>query len=251
MKVLVIGEFCVDEFVYGSVLRMCPEAPVPVFNPVKTIKNPGMAGNVVANIKSIEPSADVTFFYQKGTIKKTRIVDEKSNQMIVRIDDGELKENRDVIELNPIHIATIKNCDLVIVSDYDKGYLTDAALMEIAEHAKLSILDSKRKLSESIINKFSFVKLNKEEGTLNGKLSELPNVIVTLGKHGAKINGTTYTQDKPMETIDVSGAGDTFVAAFGLSYLKSKDIELSIKYANELAGIVVGKRGVAVPFERN
>ena len=52
MRVLVIGDNCIDEFVYGACKRICPEAPVPVFNPIKTVQNRGMAGNVVANLEN-------------------------------------------------------------------------------------------------------------------------------------------------------------------------------------------------------
>ena len=51
MKITVIGELCEDIFVYGETKRLSPEAPVPVFNPFYTDKNPGMAGNVVENLK--------------------------------------------------------------------------------------------------------------------------------------------------------------------------------------------------------
>ena len=46
-KILVIGELCIDKFVYGEVKRLSPEAPVPVFNPIVTEENRGMAGNVL------------------------------------------------------------------------------------------------------------------------------------------------------------------------------------------------------------
>ena len=56
IKVLVIGEKCVDKFVYCKTDRISPEAPVPVINPIKTTTNPGMAGNTVANIKALFPN---------------------------------------------------------------------------------------------------------------------------------------------------------------------------------------------------
>jgi D-beta-D-heptose 7-phosphate kinase/D-beta-D-heptose 1-phosphate adenosyltransferase len=227
---------------------MCPEAPVPVFTPVKTVKNSGMAGNVVANLKSIEPTAEVVFWFQQENIKKTRIVDEKSNQMIVRIDDGELHPVQDMGVISPERRNTIKESDLVIVSDYNKGYLKDHHLIEIASYGKLTILDSKRKLGKTLASLFSFVKLNESESKLNEDIQGNPNIIVTLGSRGAKVGDKLYKQKNPKETIDVSGAGDTFVAAFGVMYAKTQDIEKSIDYANELSGIVVGKRGVATPF---
>ena len=51
VKILVIGELCIDEFIYGEVKRLSPEAPVPVFNPVEKTSNRGMAGNVVSNLE--------------------------------------------------------------------------------------------------------------------------------------------------------------------------------------------------------
>jgi sugar/nucleoside kinase (ribokinase family) len=57
-----------------------------------------------------------------------------------------------------------------------------------------------------------------------------------------------YPSPDPRETIDVSGAGDTFTASFTVKYLETKNIEKSIIYANEMASIVVQKRGVSVPI---
>ena len=53
MKILVIGDKCTDVFVYGSVDRICPEAPVPVMVSHREESNPRMAGNVYENVKSI------------------------------------------------------------------------------------------------------------------------------------------------------------------------------------------------------
>ena len=52
MKILVIGDSCIDKFIYGSCERICPEAPVPVFNPLSSTENIGMAGNVKNNLES-------------------------------------------------------------------------------------------------------------------------------------------------------------------------------------------------------
>ena len=53
MNILIIGDSCTDVFVYGVCNRLCPEGPVPVFNPIKQIENKGMAGNVLQNLKSL------------------------------------------------------------------------------------------------------------------------------------------------------------------------------------------------------
>ena len=82
MKVLVVGELCVDRFVYGKVNRMCPEAPVPVLNPIEVIENNGMAGNVVDNLNSLSDDIEVVHWHQNNKLEKIRFVEKKSNHMI-------------------------------------------------------------------------------------------------------------------------------------------------------------------------
>jgi sugar/nucleoside kinase (ribokinase family) len=70
-----------------------------------------------------------------------------------------------------------------------------------------------------------------------------------LGSKGVKYNGIIYPSKKPQETIDVSGAGDTFVSAFSLKFLLSNNVIDSIEFANEVCSDVVSKKGVAIPDE--
>jgi bifunctional ADP-heptose synthase (sugar kinase/adenylyltransferase) len=141
----------------------------------------------------------------------------------------------------------IKNSDIVIVSDYNKGFLDNGDLWNIAHLAKLSILDTKRKLTSDVASKFSFIKLNESESN-NNKHLNFKNIIVTLGSKGATYNGELIPQNHPQQTIDVSGAGDTFVAAFALKFFETLEERPSIEYANEIASIVVSKRGVVTPY---
>ena len=247
ISVLVIGENCTDKFIYGDVNRLCPEAPVPVLNPKKVKKNPGMAGNVVENLKALNNSLDITFLHQKEKIVKTRYVDEKSNQMIIRVDEGEDLIER--FEMTDDVIEKIKESDIVIISDYNKGFLSTETITLIGHHAKLSILDSKRKLTNEIIEGFTFVKLNESERINNPELT-CDNIITTLGKLGAEYQNEVYESPNPQDTIDVSGAGDTFTASFIVKYYQLKDERAAIKFANRMAAEVVSKRGVAVPTER-
>jgi len=71
-----------------------------------------------------------------------------------------------------------------------------------------------------------------------------------LGRSGAKYNNLEIPSHDPKETIDVSGAGDTFVASFILKYYRTEDIYNSILFANEVCSEVVDKRGVTVPSEK-
>ena len=244
-KILVIGEKCIDRFMYCDVSRFSPEAPVPVLNPIEVVENDGMAGNVVRNILAMKSDSLVTHWYQDEIITKTRFVEKKSNHMFLRLDDGE--SNISKVELIDERVEELGHFNIVIVSDYDKGFMTNDDLLTIGKNSKISILDSKRKLSKEIVNSFTFVKLNEKESLQNSDLLECKNILVTLGSKGTKFNDEVYPSPNPQETIDVSGAGDTFTSAFILKYLETGDIKTSIIYANEMASIVVSKRGVAVP----
>ena len=244
-KILVIGEKCIDRFMYCDVSRFSPEAPVPVLNPIEIVENDGMAGNVVRNILAMKSDSLVTHWYQDEIITKTRFVEKKSNHMFLRLDDGE--SNISKVELIDERVEELGHFNIVIVSDYDKGFMTNDDLLTIGKNSKISILDSKRKLSKEIVNSFTFVKLNEKESLQNSDLLECKNILVTLGSKGTKFNDEVYPSPNPQETIDVSGAGDTFTSAFILKYLETGDIKTSIIYANEMASIVVSKRGVAVP----
>jgi bifunctional ADP-heptose synthase (sugar kinase/adenylyltransferase) len=244
MTITVIGEYCTDTFIYCETKRLSPEAPVPVLNPIETITNPGMAGNVVENVKSLSPLSRIFNVHQKNEIKKTRYVDYKSNHMFIRVDENDTSES---FHRNISLTNAILNSDIVIVSDYNKGFLSENDLLEIGKLSKLSILDSKKKLSEDIINSYTFVKMNESEYRQNIHLSNKSNIIVTLGSKGCMFDEEIYKSPSPKETIDVSGAGDTFTSAFILKYYETKKINESLIFANEMASIVVSKRGVTTP----
>jgi D-beta-D-heptose 7-phosphate kinase/D-beta-D-heptose 1-phosphate adenosyltransferase len=247
MNITVIGEYCRDIFIYGDANRLSPEAPVPVFTPTRTTENMGMAGNVFENVRVLSPDANVSLMSQNQVIKKTRYVDDKSNHMFLRVDQGE--ENIDKFTLTQDRIETIKNSDIVIVSDYNKGFLSNISLSLIGKYSKLSILDSKKILNEEIINLFNFIKLNKGEYVQNKELCDKypEKFIITMGMEGAVYKGDRFRSPSPTQTMDVSGAGDTFTTAFILKYNETKNTDESIIYANQMASIVVSKRGVATP----
>jgi bifunctional ADP-heptose synthase (sugar kinase/adenylyltransferase) len=251
MKITVFGELCKDVFVYGEAKRLSPEAPVPVFTPLFVEENPGMAGNVVENLNPIENNLDVTFYHQDGSITKTRYVDYKSNHMFIRVDSGE--GNVVPLVLTDEIIDTIKESDAVIVSDYNKGFLNEKILYEITYYSRFTIMDTKKKISENLVSNFNFIKLNEHEyNNFDEDVKRIYSnkLIVTLGSKGAKYIDTIYPSPEPKETIDVSGAGDTFTASFTLKFLETKNIEESIIYANKMASIVVSKRGVSTPWKK-
>lgn len=249
-KILIIGENCTDVFTYGDVERLSPEAPVPVFKPKRDVKNQGMAGNVYRNVQSLTENFEITFWGQKEEIVKQRMVDEKTNHMLLRVDIGE-NTSIQPLELSDYKLASIKNFDVVIISDYNKGFLTEEIFEKIATNSKLLFVDSKRKLSEKIVRVCDYIKLNLNESQNNSELiSKFPEkFIITLGSKGAKYLDQNFPSPKPQETIDVSGAGDTFIASLVIKYLETKNITKSINFANKMSSLVVSKRGVVTPTQ--
>ena len=247
MVITIIGELCRDVFKYGNVTRLCPEAPVPVLTDVYKELNWGMAGNVQENLLAHNPELNINLIHQKNLIKKTRYIDDKTNHMFLRVDEGE--NEVDTLILTPETVQTITESDLVIVSDYNKGFLTEKTLVEIGKLSKLSIIDTKKTISKNLIDSFTFIKLNEHEYQRNKNISDKnkDKFIITLGMNGAKHDDIVFLSPSPKQTIDVSGAGDTFTAFFSLKYFETKNISESIKFANQMASIVVSKRGVATP----
>jgi len=240
MKVLVIGDSCTDVFVYGYCKRLCPEGPIPIFEPSRTITNMGMSGNVVANLKALG-AEKVELVTNKEQITKTRYVEEKANHLIIRIDSNDKVSNSFDVKRVPFN-----DYDAVIVSDYDKGFLSLADLKMISDSHPLTFIDTKKPLSAEMSN-YTFIKINEVEWE-NCKGQEYENwrdrLIITMSERGAMYDGITYPVNNDIEVRDLSGAGDTFMASLVVSYLLTLSIEVSIKYANECATKVVQKRGV-------
>jgi len=247
MQITIIGELCHDVFIYGDVKRLCPEAPVPVLTDIITESNLGMAGNVRENLRVHNPSLKISLIHQTNSITKTRYIDHKTNHMFLRVDEGE--DNIDSLVLTPEKIEDISESDLVIVSDYNKGFLSEDTLIQIGKLSKLSIIDTKKIITENLIKSFTFIKLNEHEYQRNKNISDKnkDKVIITLGMNGAKHDDIVFLSPSPKQTIDVSGAGDTFTAFFSLKYFETKNISEAITFANQMASIVVSKRGVATP----
>lgn len=246
-NILVIGESCTDLFEYGTCTRLNPEAPTPVFVSDKLVQNRGMAGNVHSNLTLICPTSwQIDHLHQlEGEIVKHRFVDSASNYIILRVDkDGPVEPFR----LTPDVITMIHDADIVVVSDYNKGFLTEAALQDISCTAKISFMDTKKPLGKWA-QEFDYIKINKKEFAnpahdKNFILENLNKIIVTMGEAGAVLGKIHVIQTKRVEVKDVSGAGDTFLAGLVAKYAKTNDIIESIKFANLCAGEAVSHKGV-------
>jgi len=70
IKILIIGETCVDKFIYCNANRLSPEAPVPILNPLYTTHNAGMAANTAANAKALCPNSSISYLIQDGILQR-------------------------------------------------------------------------------------------------------------------------------------------------------------------------------------
>lgn len=239
MKVLVVGESCQDIFMYGEVKRLEPSAPVPVIKINNTIKNPGMAMNVAQNLLSLDVSYEIVTNSNWEYLTKTRIVEEKVNHMFLRVDQETtyMKLNRDSLKLS--------NYGAVIISDYDKGFLSKEDIQYICSHHPLVFLDTKKSIGKWC-ECATYIKINEAECKNADKITDSlkEKLIVTAGSKGAEHLGKTYPVQQ-CDIKDLSGAGDTFLAGLVANYIETKDMDRAIEFANECATRVVQKQGVS------
>lgn len=242
MRILVLGDCCLDEFVYASVERLAPDGPVPVLDIVEKTTNYGMAGNVVANIRALDCKCDLITNTNFKKIKKTRLVDLQTNHLFLRID-----KNDKVSRIDCLREIDWSKYNAVVISDYNKGFLLEEDIYNISLYHKLTFLDSK-KLLGSFAKNITFIKINRHEykTSLPYLTQEIKDkIIVTLGKEGCQYRETIYPV-KDVEIKNLSGAGDSFLAGLVVKYLEtSGNIEQALAYANTIATIIIQKKGVS------
>ena len=241
MNILVIGESCKDIFHYGDCRRLCPEAPVPVFNSSRLTQNGGMATNVYNNIISLGSQASLHTNDNYQDITKTRFVDERTNHMFMRLD-----KNDNQYGFCDLRGVDFTKYDAVVVSDYNKGFLSTKDLEYISNSHDVTFLDTKRALGDWC-NNFSYIKINVHEFEKSAHLvndSLIKKIIITLGRDGCRYQDNLYSVPL-VEVKDASGAGDTFVASLAVKYCETRDIQESIIFANQVSTMVVQKLGVA------
>jgi D-beta-D-heptose 7-phosphate kinase/D-beta-D-heptose 1-phosphate adenosyltransferase len=239
-NVLVIGDFCYDEFVYGTAVRLAPEAPVPVFNPTNKTLNKGMAGNVVENLHAL--GIETYSEYNGGvTPTKTRYVDERSGQILLRVDTNDKVKRIDEDTLKSIANNKYRGITVsaIVISDYDKGFLEEEDIDFICKNNSNVFIDTKKILG-SWCKYSSFIKINhveyqRTEYTIQ-ELGIENKMIITLSSKGCQHKGKIYPVEK-VQIRDVSGAGDTFLSGLVAEYVLTKDIEKAIKFAQECATV--------------
>ena len=139
--ILVIGDSCVDMFEYGICKRLSPEGPIPVFEPVSMTSNPGMASNAAENLMLLDNV--VKLVTNKQLVIKKRFVEKKTNYTLLRVDTSEKKIER-VEKMD--YIEDLKNCEAVVISDYNKGFLLEEDIEHICKNHNLVFMDTKKRL---------------------------------------------------------------------------------------------------------
>lgn len=234
-NILLIGDDCKDIYQYGTIDRLSPEAPVPVFVPTRTEEREGMAGNVANNLEAL--GCHVNYLHGE-TSTKTRIIDARSKQQIVRIDND--------IKSAPITFDTeIPNVyDAVVVSDYNKGTVSYELIEELIALSIPIFIDTKK--TDLARMQGAWVKINDLE--YSKITSECTGLIVTHGASGASVIHHDITCPAPnVEVADVTGAGDTFLAALVYNYLHTKDIKSAVDFAILASSVTVQHFGCYAP----
>jgi D-glycero-beta-D-manno-heptose-7-phosphate kinase len=295
-NVVVLGDVMLDEFVWGDVTRISPEAPVPVVDVRRESVHLGGAANVLANLVALGARGSVigvigndaagerlkTGLRDLGAQDQCLIVDETRpstiktriiahSQLVVRADresrtqvNGHLEE-KIVASLK----EALKEADAFVVSDYDKGVVTPAILREILPLAyervpvlidpKLRNFNAYRPATLVTPNHLEALRMSDSEDhsddgshhaakVIREKLG-CDAVLITRGDRGMMLleaNGEpVYVKTAAREVYDVTGAGDTVIAALASALSAGATMLEAASLANHAAGIVVGKVGTA------
>lgn len=235
-RVLLIGDDCVDEYQYGTVERLSPEAPVPIFRHGYSMVRPGMAGNVNENLRQL--GCEVAYVCGPEN-RKTRLIDRRSHQHIVRIDNDIAADPVTYERIN----HDISSMDAIVISDYDKGVVTYELIERLRERYSGPIFVDTKKTDLARLEGCT-VKINDLE--YSRLKTECTDLIVTLGAQGARYRDRIYPA-RPIEVVDITGAGDTFLAALAYQFLEDRDMDLAIAFAIRASAVTVRHHGVYAP----
>ena len=294
--VVVLGDIMLDEFVWGDVTRISPEAPVPVVDVRRESIHLGGAANVLANLIALGARGSVVGVIgndlagqrlrmslhdlgipdgclivddSRPSTTKTRIV--AHSQLVVRAD----RESRTAVNANiAAEIVSrlkeeLKRADAFVVSDYDKGVVTPVILRAILPQAyervpvlidpKLRNFNYYRPATLVTPNDFEALRMSNTEDhsddgshhaakVIKQKLG-CDAVLITRGDRGMLLlesdGEPIYVETAAREVYDVTGAGDTVIAALAAALASGASMLEAAAFANHAAGIVVGKVGTA------
>lgn len=291
-RILIIGDLMLDHYVWGSVERISPEAPVQILKITHENNRLGGASNVALNLIALGAKAHICGIVGDDSdgkiivdlldsagierdllcvksdfqsIKKTRFI--ASNQQVLRVDRESVDMSLDNTILEKIK-DTLGNFNAIILSDYGKGALGvdfTRQIIALANERKMPILCDPKGDDYSKYANATLLTPNKKEAqiatniridsaeTLLDSLKKLKNdynltyALITLSEDGMAIYDDKMTQIPTLakEVYDVTGAGDTVIAALAFGICTNMDIYESAKFANAAAAVVVGKIGSA------
>lgn len=291
LKILVVGDVMLDEYWFGEVSRISPEAPVPVVKVERSDERPGGAANVARNIVAL--GAKVTLLSVVGaddtasrlrrvldangighrlqedagirTTLKLRVIGHQ--QQMLRVDFENVPSHHSLEAKRSQFAECLDEHDVVVFSDYRKGALERVAeLIALARQSKkLSIVDPKgrdfsRYAGASVLtpNRAELsiatggwddeAEMDRNADRLREKL-QLEALLLTMSEEGMKLYSageSLHRKARAKEIFDVSGAGDTVVAALAVSRGIGQSWEEAVDFANSAAGIVVSRLGTSV-----
>jgi D-beta-D-heptose 7-phosphate kinase/D-beta-D-heptose 1-phosphate adenosyltransferase len=297
LRILVLGDLILDEYLWGKTERISPEAPVQVVEVQRNEMRLGGAGNVMHNLVTLGchvhvasimgddadgrlltqmledkgvDTGGIYFAQDRVTSRKTRVI--ASHQQMLRID----RESCQAISLdleNTLlsHVRTIANgYQAILVSDYLKGVLTEGVLQQViavgndlgipvvvdpkgsdySKYRGATLLTPNRKEAQaasgiSIVDGESLTRAGRR---LCDDL-DLDALVLTRSEEGMSLffrdGSEAHLPTEAREVFDVSGAGDTVLALFGLGLGAGLSLQESAHLANLAAGVVVGKVGTS------
>lgn len=283
-KILVIGDFILDQYIHGEMTRFSPEAPVPIFNQKQVKFVAGGAGNVLANLQSLDADYQGMLVLSKtgpltGACRDTfpskityRLIPEydntikirliANNQQVIRIDEDNKKflspELEDALLKQMTYNFSKLDCEYLVISDYNKGLITEEFAIELVTLANKFnvkvIVDTKKKNISCYSGAYLITPNEKEFNSFTHK-ANIEHWLITRGKEGMRweypIPEEPYIDVQHFTAYDVtrpdvSGAGDTVLATVAYALSEGKSMFEAIRLAKLAASIVVNKEGTSV-----
>lgn len=224
MRILVIGDVCIDEYRYGEIRRVNPESTAPLLNFQDKEEKLGMAFNVSINLMAL--GVDVVLSAGEEVSRKIRYIDRRTGEHLLRVDED--------VETKPYEFdVDLVDFDAIVISDYNKGFVGNDTIKELRKQFDGPIyMDTKKKNLADFPN--IYIKINQRELYESTSLPEQDKLIVTYGADGCGYKDTLYPA-KVIEVVDVCGAGDVFLAAMVFKHLETGSMDEALPFANERA----------------
>lgn len=237
-KILLIGDSCYDYYHYGSVTRISPEAPIPIFDLKNSQTKNGMAANVCSNLETLGVTVDLQTFYSE---RKNRYIDVKTRQQLLRVDE-KIHQTQEFLTLQSHKMSEY---DAVVVSDYQKGFIQYEHYHQLNSLFSGPIFVDTKKTDLKQFENIYF-KINQSEFEALTSVPDCSKLIVTHGEQKVTWNNLEFIPPR-VNTYDVCGAGDSFLAALVYKYLVDSNMETAINFAMHAAAVTVQHVGVYAP----